>query len=168
MTNVKLLVIVTNDFLRHRLLRSWHPFIVRCGPSVSQSAQEDESCNGPVAFGRVDVRDGLSLCVFIVDGGWRREYVCRVLAGQVYGYCLVVGPESSDLALGQDLLDLLQQACPGGGVVAVSTPEDADLVRAALNLPPDAAVASVDCDSPADVNQLLCSLLEHLTAVPAA
>jgi len=167
-TNVKLLVIVTNDFLRHRLLRAWRPFIVRCGPLASQSAEEDGNYEGPVAFGRVDVRDGLSLYVFIIDGGWRREYVCRVLAGQVYGYCLVVGPEPSDLALGQDLLDLLRQACPGGGVVATSTLEDANLVRAALSLPADAVVADVDCDSPADVNQLLCSLLEHLTAVPAA
>ncbi len=168
MTNVKLLVIVTNDSLRHRLLRAWRPFVVRCGQSTPQSAEQDDGGEGPVAFGRVDVREGLSLYVFIVDGSWRREYVCRVLAGQAYGYCLIVGAEPADLVLGQDLLDLLQEACPSGGVVAASRPEEAGLVRTALRLQPDVAVTSVDCDSRVAVNQLLCDLLEHLTAVPAA
>jgi hypothetical protein len=168
MTSVKLLVIVTSDLLRRRLLRAWRPFVVRCGQPAPQSAGQDESNGGPVAFGRVDVRDGLSLYVFIVDGSWRREYVCRVLAGQVYGYCLIVGPGSDDLLLGQDLLDLLRQAGPAGGVVAASPPGNIEVVRGALSLPPDAPLAGVDCDSRSDVNQLLCSLLEHLTAVPAA
>jgi hypothetical protein len=124
--------------------------------------------DGPVAFGRVDVRPGLSLYVYIADGGWRREYVCRVLAGQVSGYCLVVGPGPNDLLTAEDLLGSLGEACPGAGVVAASVPEDESLVRRTLSVPPGVLVTTADCDSRAGVSEMLCVLLEHLVAVPAA
>jgi hypothetical protein len=168
MVNVKLLVVVTNDSVRRRLLDAWRAFVVGPGRGALPGGGEEAIEEAPVAFGRVDVREGLSLYVFIVEGGWRREYVCRVLAGQVFGYCLVVGPDSNDLLMAEDLLTLLDEACPDGGVVAATAPEEADLVCRALSVPPQVAVTTVDCESRSSISEMLCVLLEHLAAAPAA
>ncbi len=166
MAKAKLLVIVTDNGLRRRLLGAWQAFVVARGRMAPWGGEPAD--DGPVAFGRVDVRPGLSLYVYIADGGWRREYVCRVLAGQVSGYCLVVGPGPNDVLTAEDLLGLLGEACPGAGVVAASVPEGETTLRGALSLPPGVAVTTVDCDSRAGVSEMLCGLLEHLVAAPAA
>jgi hypothetical protein len=121
-----------------------------------------------VSFGRVDVREGLSLYLFIADGGWRREYVCQVLASQVAGYCLIVGPEPGDLTLGRDLLALLRATTDGPGIVAATDAQDPEATRAALALPLDLPLARVDCGRGPSADDLVCGLLEHLAAVPAA
>ena len=168
MTHVKLLVIVTNDRERRRLLRAWGPFVVAQRRGPEEAAGPVDPADSPVAFARIDVRAGLGLHVFIADGGWRREYVCRALAPQVCGYCLVVGPQPQDLTLAQDLLDLLAATAPPEGIVASSAAGHEALLRSTLSLPAEALVTSVDCSDRASVSELVCTLLEHLAAVPAA
>jgi Domain of unknown function (DUF4388) len=166
-TRVKLLVIVTSEAVRRRLLEAWGDSLL----SRARLTADDgggEGRDGPVAFGRLDARPDLGLYIFIANGGWRREYLCRVLAREAMGYCLIVGPEPSDLLLAQDLLALLREACPGEGLVAATSPEDAAVVRNVLELPGNAIVTHVDCDSAASSQQVLCGLLEHLSALPAA
>ena len=110
----------------------------------------------------------LALYVFIVDGGWRREYVCQALAADCAGYCLVVGPNTVDLGLGRDLRALLEAGGVTEGIFAVAGGQDPEVARAALGVPASLPMVEVDCDSQTSINELLCTLLERLAAVPAA
>jgi hypothetical protein len=119
-----------------------------------------------VAFTRLSIRDGLSLAVFVVDGGWRREYVCRVLAEEVDGYCLVLGDQPADLSLGRGLVESIAGTRPG--LIASTVAGSEELIRAVLELSHDARIPTVDCDSRESVTSVVCELLERLAAAPAA
>lgn len=168
MTQAKLLVIVTNNDLRRRLLRTWRSSTVDQRALLSDEPSRAGLGDEPVAFSRVDVREGLSLCMFIVDGGWRREYVCRALASHAMGYCLMLGPDDGELELAGDLLGLLGSAGGPEGVIAVEEGMDKERTRAILQLPEDTRLREVDCDSEISITGLLCDLLERLAKVAAA
>ena len=169
MTRVKVLVIVTDEMARRQLLRTWREFVIaQRGLAADEVLGPRERTDSPVDFGRIDVRDGLALYVFIVDGGWRREYVCQALAADCAGYCLVVGRDPLHLGLGRDLLALLEAAGVREGVYAITAGQDSEVARAALGVPDGTPVTEVDCESQSSINELLCTLLERLAAVPAA
>lgn len=169
MTKVKILVIVTDQAARRRLLATWRGFVIaQRGSAADEVLGPQGRAESPVDFGRIHVRDGLALYVFIVDGGWRREYVCQALAADCAGYCLVIGPNAVDLGLGRDLLALLEAGGATEGVFAVAADQDPEVASAALGVPASTPMIQVDCDSQASINQLLCTLLERLAAVPAA
>jgi hypothetical protein len=166
MTCAKLLIIATDAQTRRRLLATWREFIIqqpRWGPEDATSGPPDD---GPVAFTRLTIREGLALSVFVVDGGWRREYVCQALAQCVDGYCLVLGDRPTDLALGRDLLELIGRSAPG--MVAVSTAAAVAPVCQLLSLPDAGAVPVVDCADRASVGGLVSEFLERLAASKAA
>jgi len=167
MTCAKLLLIVTNTNVRRRLLATWREFVIE-QPGVDREGSPPTAAGAeaPVAFTRLKVRDDLSLSVFVVDGGWRREYVCHALARQVDGYCLVVGSEASELILARDLMQLLGRTTPGMIASAVAGGEPR--VRSALALPEETPIPSVDCADRISVAELVCALLEHLAAARAA
>jgi len=162
----KVLLIVTNADERRRLLATWHDFVIRQPGTNFGSAPGAAQGEGPVAFSRLRVREGLNLAVFIVDGGWRREYVCRVLADEVDGYCLLISDNPADLSMGLGLSQLL--AGTKLGLIAATVPGSEELVRSVLGLPADAAVPVVDCGNRQSVTGAVCELLEHLAALPAA
>ncbi len=169
MTRVKVLVIVTNEPVRRQLLTTWREFVVaQRGPAADDVLGAPDRAASPVDFGRIDVREGLALYVFIVDGGWRREYVCQALAADCAGYCMVVGPGPMDLSLARDLRALLDAGRAPEGVFAVAGGQDAEVTRAALGVPESAPVVEIDPESQSSINELLCTLLERLAAVPAA
>ena len=167
-TQVKLLVIVTNDALRSKLLQTWRESTVQKMGMLSDEPVDADDAGEPVAFSRIDIREGLSLCMFVVDGGWRREYVCQALARRAAGYCLVIGPGEDELSLAGDLLLLLHSGGAPRGVVAIAQETDADRVRASLGLPEDARVPTVDCGDAKSFVALLSNLLDRLAAAAAA
>ncbi|MBM3497826.1 MAG: hypothetical protein FJX74_04060 [Armatimonadetes bacterium] len=166
LTCAKLLLIVTNAEARRRLETTWREFVIR-QPEVGAGGHPGSGgVEGPVTFSRLRVREGLGLALFIVDGGWRREYVCQALAAEVDGYCLLVGDTPADLSAGLGLRRLLAES--RFGLVAGTVAGSEALLHAALQLPPDTRVASVDCDDRQSVMTLVCELLERLAAAPAA
>ncbi len=169
MTRVKVLVIVTSEVVRHRLLGTWHEFLVaQRGATADEVLGVQDRTDSPVDFGRIDVRDDLSLYVFIVDGGWRREYVCQALAADCVGYCMVVGPTATDLNLARDLVALLEDGGIVEGAFAVAGGQDPEVTRTVLGIPDSTPIVELDCDSQSSITELLCALLERLAAVPAA
>ncbi|MBM3474035.1 MAG: hypothetical protein FJX75_12260 [Armatimonadetes bacterium] len=165
MTCAKLLLIVTNIDARRRLLATWHDFVIRQPGTNLRGAPGAVADEAPVAFSRLSVRPGLDLAVFVVDGGWRREYVCRALAAEVEGYCLLLGDSPADLSLAHGLLQLLGDTTPG--VVAGTAAGSDDLIREVLALPPDTVVPVVDCDDRESVTELVCMLLERVAILQA-
>lgn len=169
MTRVKVLVIVTNEAVRHRLLAVWREFLVaQRGARADEVLGAQDRTDSPVDFGRLNVRDDLALYVFVVDGGWRREYVCQALAADCVGYCMVVGPTATDLNLARDLVALLEEGGIAEGAFAVAGGQDPQVMRTVLGVPDGAPIVEVDCDSQSSITELLCALLERLAAVPAA
>ena len=165
MTCAKLLLIVTNADVRRRLLATWHDFVIRQPGTNLRGVPGAEITEAPVAFSRLNVRPGLDLALFIVDGGWRREYVCRALAAEVEGYCLLLGDSPADLSLAHGLLQLLGDMTPG--IIAGTAEGSDDLLRSVLALPPDTAIPVVDCDDRESVTELVCTLLEQVAVLQA-
>jgi hypothetical protein len=159
-TCAKLLLIVTDRDVRRRLLTTWRDFVIRQPSTSLDSSPDSATGEGPVAFTRLGVREGLSLAVFIVDGGWRREYVCQALAEAVDGYCLLLSGDPAALGLGRGLLQLLGDARPG--MVAAAAPGTEDLIREALNRRDESSIPVVDCDDCESVTGLVCALLERV------
>ena len=126
MTQVKLLVIVTDDALRRKLLNTWRESTVEQMGLLSDEPVDADEGREPVAFSRINIREDLSLCLFIVDGGWRREYVCQALARRAAGYCLIIGPGEHELSLAGDLLILLHSGGAPRGIVAIADETDVD------------------------------------------
>jgi len=168
MVQVKLLVITTNEAVRRQLLQTWRDSTIRQRGSASSEVVGSTEENQPVAFTRLDIRDGLGLCIFLVDGGWRREYVCQALARTASGYCIIVGPEDDEARLATDLLALLHAHEGLVGALAVAGESNADRVRAQLRLPDDFRVPVVDCQDVASITALLCELLERMANAAAA
>lgn len=168
MTRVKLLVIVTNEAVRRKLVATWREFVIAQRGGADEVLGAEDRANSPVDFGRIDVRDDLSLYVFIVDGGWRREYVCQALAADCAGYCVVVGPTAIDLSLARDLVALLATSGTTEGLFAVAEGQDAEVTRTVLGVPDGTPVVEIDSGSQSSMTGLLCALLERLAAVPAA
>lgn len=165
MACAKLLLIVTNPDARRRLLATWHDFVIRQPGTSRAGAPERDPGEAPVAFSRLSVRPELDLAVFVVDGGWRREYVCRALVAEVQGYCLLLGDTPADLSLAHGLLQLLGDTTPG--LVAGTVPGSDDSIRSVLALPPDVIIPIVDCDNRESVTELVCMLLERMAVLQA-
>ena len=166
MTCAKLLLIVPDPEARRRLLATWEAFVIRQPGAAPDDGPGASRADGPVVFSRLRIRDGLSLALFIVDGGWRREYVCQVLAEEVDGFCLLLGDTPADLSAAAGLAPLLAGRRPG---LIVGTAEGCEAVlREALGLSPEARLAIVDCDDGRSVMGAVCELLERVAAVPAA
>jgi hypothetical protein len=91
--------------------------------------------------------------------------VCRALAAEVEGYCLLLGDTPADLSLAHGLLQLLGDATPG--MVAGTTAGGADVIRDVLALPPGTMVPIVDCDERESVTELVCMLLEQAAVLQA-
>jgi hypothetical protein len=159
----KLLLIVTDPEARRRVLATWREFVIRQPAEGRGAGPAAGEVDGPVAFSRLTVREGLDLAVFIADGGWRREYVCQVLAEEVDGWCLLIGDAPEDLAAGLGLLRLIVDTRPG--LVAGTAPGSEDLLREVLQLPRLAPVPIVDCEDAESVTMVVCELLERLAAI---
>ena len=165
MACAKLLLIATSKDLRRRLLATWHDFVIRQPGTSRPGAPGVDPGEAPVAFSCLSVRPGLDLALFIVDGGWRREYVCRALAAEVEGYCLLLGDTPADLSLAHGLLQLLGDTTPG--LVAGTASGGDEVIRSVLALPPDVVVPVVDCDDRESVTELVCTLLERVAVLQA-
>lgn len=165
MVCAKLLLIVTDSDTRRRLLATWREFVIRQPSAYREAGPNAESSEGPVAFTRLTLREGLSLAVFVVEGAWRREYVCRVLAQEVDGFALLLGDSPLDLALGKGLWDLLSRRL--SGIVVGTVPGSDETIRRTLGLPADVGIPFVDCDNRESVTRVVCELLEHVAAVPS-
>jgi hypothetical protein len=163
-TCAKLLLIVTDPDVRRRLLATWRDFVIRQPSTNLDNSPGSATAEGRVAFTRLGIREGLSLAVFIVDGGWRREYVCQALADVVDGYCLLLTGDPADLALGRGLQQLLGDARPG--MVAAAVPGAEDLIRDVLNRWDEPSIPVVDCDDCESVTGLVCALLERVAMSP--
>ena len=168
MTQAKLLVIVTNDALRRMLVHTWSETTIGGMGGPGDEPTSIGAGQEPVAFSRVEVKEDLSLYLFIVDGGWQREYVCQALARRAAGYCLIVGPEDEEALLAADLMMLLHASGAPKGLMAAADAAAARRLRETLQLPDDTSIPTVDCESAESFKELLTTLLERLAAAAAA